>query len=238
MKLTMNTKTKYMIPVFAAVFAMIFVFSSPYVMADDTNGTWGGKHFKGTNEQWGGDRHMGPKGPMGPHTITIDGFTGSVAIPQDITKDTRDSLKDQVTVTLSQAVNVASSNGFDGMSANLGVVDDGTGNKYLVWTITSIDKDAETGVVTCNVFVVDAGNEANYAQITQTFDHPMKGDGQGPKAQGFQKFTDNLDPETQAKFQDLMDQLRQTHQNGDTETAKNLKDQLHQLLQSLHNENS
>lgn len=227
-----------MIPVFAAVFAMIFVFSSPYVMADDANGTWDGKHFKGTNEQWGGDRHMGPKGPMGPHAITIDGFTGSVAIPKDITKDTRDSLKDQVTVTLSQAVNVASSNDFDGMSANLGVVDDGAGNKYLVWTITSIDKDAETGVVTCNVFVVDAGNEANYAQTTQTFDHPMKGDGKGPKAQGFQKFTDDLDPETQAKFQDLMNQLRQAHQNGDTETVKNLKDQLHQLLQSLHNENS
>ena len=235
----MNTKTKYMIPVFAAVFAMIFVVSSPYVMADDANGTWGGKHFKGANEQWGGDRHMGPKGPMGPHAITIDGFSGSIAIPQDITKDTRDSLKDQVVVTLLQAVNIASDNGFvDGMSANLGVVDDGAGNKYLVWTITSIDRDAETGAVTCNVFVVDARDPTKFAQTTQTFDHPMKGDGQGPKVKGFQKFADNLDPETQAKFQDLMDQLRQAHQNGDTETAKNLKDQVHQLLQSLQNENS
>ena len=228
-----------MIPVFAAVFAMIFVVSSPYVMADDANGTWGGKHFKGANEQWGGDRHMGPKGPMGPHAITIDGFSGSIAIPQDITKDTRDSLKDQVVVTLLQAVNIASDNGFvDGMSANLGVVDDGAGNKYLVWTITSIDRDAETGAVTCNVFVVDARDPTKFAQTTQTFDHPMKGDGQGPKVKGFQKFADNLDPETQAKFQDLMDQLRQAHQNGDTETAKNLKDQVHQLLQSLQNENS
>jgi len=235
----MNRKTKYMIPVFAAVFAMVFVFSTPYVMADNSNGTWAGKHFKGANEQWGGDHHMGPKGPMGPHAITIDGFKGSVAIPQDITKDIRDSLKDQVTVTLSQAVNVASEQGFtDGMSAHLGVVDDGAGNKYLVWTITSIDKDTETGVITCNVFVVDAGDATNFAQTTQTFDHPMKGDGQGSHAQGFQKFTDNLNPETKAKFQDLMDQLRQAHQNGDTETVKNLKDQLHQLMQSLHQDNS
>lgn len=234
----MNTKTKYMIPVFAAVFAVIFVFSTPYVMADDANGTWAGNHFKGANEHWGEDHHRGPKGTMGPHVITIENFTGSVAIPQDITKDTRDSLKDQVTVTLAQAVNVASSNGFDGMRASLGVVDDGAGNKYLVWTIISIDKDAETGAVTCNVFVVDAGDATNFAQTTQTFDHPMKGDGHGPNAQGFQKFTDNLDPETKAKFQDLMDQLRQAHQNGDTETVKNLKDQLHQLMQSLHNQNS
>ena len=231
----MNRKTKYMIPVFAAVFAMVFVFSTPYVMADDANGTWAGKHFKGAGEQWGGEHHMGPRGS---HAVTIDGFTGSIVIPQDITKDTRSSLKNQVTVTLSQAANVASSNGFEGMSASLGAVDDGAGNKYFVWKITNIDKDAETGAVTCNVFVVDAGDATNFAQTTQTFDHPMKGDGHGPKAQGFHKFADNLDPETQAKFQDLMDQLRQAHQNGDTEAVKNLKDQLHQLMQSLHPDNS
>lgn len=234
----MNRKIKYIIPVFAAVFALAFVFSTPYVMADNVNGAWIGKHM-GTNDQWGREHHMGPKGPMGPHVITVDGFSGSVAIPQDITKETRDSLKSQVTVTLFQAVKVADANGFsNAMSVNLGVVDDGAGNKYLAWTITSIDKDAETDAVTANVFVVDAGDEGKYAKITQTFDHPMKGDGQGPKSQGFQKFTDNLDPETKAKFQDLMDQLRQAHQNGDTNAVKNLKDQLHQLMESLHSENN
>ena len=221
----MNAKIKYMIPAFAAVIALAFAFA-PSVLADDAA-------VDQMHARWD-EGHHGPKGPMGPHAIAIEGFKGSVAIPQDITKDTRDSLKEQVTVTLSQAANVASSNGFDGMSANLGVVDDGAGNKYLAWTIVSIDKDAETNVVTSNVFVVDAGDAKNFAQMTQTFDRPMKGDGQWPKAQGFHKFADNLDPETKTQFQDLMDQIRQAHQNGDTEAVKNLKNQLQELKQTLH----
>ena len=232
MKLAMNTKTKYMIPAFAAVFALVFTFA-PYVMADG-----------GAPAMWGDStKHsMEHKGPMGPHAITIEGFTGTIQIPKEMTMETHDSLKSQVKVSLSQAVSIAEANGFtDAMMASIGVVDNGADNKYLVWTITSMNKDAESKTMTANIFVVDAGNPANFVTTTKTFDHPKMCEGMHWDKtasenfhQKFSESTGNADVDAaRAHFLDLMQQLRDAYKNGDTNAAQAIKDQLHDLKQTF-----
>ena len=88
MKLALDTKTKHRILAFAAVFALVFVFT-PYVMAEN-----------GAPAMWeDGAKH--PRGPMGPHAIQVEGFTGTIQIPVEMTPETHDSLKSQVKVSLS-----------------------------------------------------------------------------------------------------------------------------------------
>ena len=230
MKLAMNTKTKYMIPAFAAVFALVFVFT-PYVMAEN-----------GAPTMWeDGTKH--PRGPIGPHAIQVEGFTGTIQIPVEMTPETHDSLKSQVKVSLSQAVSIAESNGFtDAMMASIGVVDNGADNKYLVWTISSMDKDVESETMTANIFVVDAGDAANFTTVTKTFDHSKMSEGiHGDKMEKFGKFqqkfsepTGNADVDAaRAHFLDLMQQLRDAYKNGDTDAAESIKDQLHDLKQTF-----
>ncbi len=69
----MNRKTKFLIPTFAAVFALVFVFVTPYVMAEgdyEGHSKWGAKH-QGMNK-----------------AVTVDGFMGSIPIPEDFDKET------------------------------------------------------------------------------------------------------------------------------------------------------
>ncbi|MCV0431855.1 hypothetical protein [Nitrosopumilus sp.] len=220
----MNSKTKYMIPAFAAVFAMMFVATVPNVIAD------GGDYAK-----WGGDKHH----QKGHGHILVEGFTGSIVIPDDMTKETRGELKDQVTVSLGQAVSVAESSGVtDAKKASIGIAKDGEDNKYVVWKIISIDRDEESQTMTKNVFVVDAGNDANFASISQTFDHAkMKGDKMDRKIEKFQqKFSEPTgDAEVDAartQFLDLLQQLRDAYTNGDSDTAKSIKEQLKELKET------
>jgi hypothetical protein len=226
----MNTKTKYMIPVFAAVFALVFAFA-PLVMADG-GAPWGD-----------GAKHHGPKGHMENHAIQIDGFAGAIKIPDEMTPETHDSLKSQVDVTLGQAVSVAENNGFtDAMRAGIGIIQNESGDKYLVWTITSITKGTENNTITANIFVVDAGDAANFATTSKTFDHSqMKERMHGDKAAMFEKFkqkfsepTGNADVDAaRAQFLDLKQQLRDAIKNGDTDTAQSIKKQLEELRPSL-----
>lgn len=230
MKKPMNTKTKFMIPAFAAVVALMFVFATPYVLADNAdNGTWGDNKY--------------PKGQHGPPAIVIDGFSGAIQIPQEFTKESHDALKSQIKVSLSQAASVAEANGFtDAMMASIGIVDDGAGNKYLAWVVSSMNKDTESKTMTANIFVVDAGNAANFATTTKTFDHSMmKERMHGDDAKKFEKFqqkfsepTGNADVDAaRAKFLDLMNQLREAYSNGDTEKAQAVRVQLHDLKQTF-----
>ena len=230
---TMNKTTKYEILAFAAVSALVFTLL-PYVMADE-----------GTPAMWGdGAKHpMGHNGHMGDRAITVDGFVGSIQIPETVDNTTHDTLKSQVTVSLSQAVSIAENNGFvDAMRANMGIVKDSDGNKYLAWTVSSITKDATTNAVTENIFVVDAGNEANFASTTKTFDHSkwsekMSGDNTARFEQFKQKFsepTGNADVDAaRAQFLDLKQQLHDAIKNGDTATAQDIKKQLQELRPSL-----
>lgn len=229
MKLSMNSKTKYMIPAFAAVFALMFAVAIPTVMAE------GGDYAK-----FGGDKHHG-KG-HGHKAILVEEFTGSIAIPAEMTKETFGELKDQVTVSLSQAVSVAEDNGVtDAMKASIGIAKDGEGNKFVVWTIASMNKDSESDTMTRNIFVVDAGDRTNFTAITKTFDHSkmterMHGDMSAKFEKLQQKFaepTGDADVDAaRAQFLDLLQQLRDAHANEDTEAAKSIKDQLKELKQT------
>ena len=229
----MNFKTKYTIPVFAAVFALMFAVATPYVMAES-----------GDHANWEGKtHHMGPRGPMGPHAILVEDFTGSIQIPEEMNPDTHDSIKSQITVTLSQAVSLAEEQGFeDAMRASIGIVKDSDGNKYLVWTVFSMDRDQESGTITKNIFVVDAGDITNFTTVSKTFDPAeMKGQMHDDKTGKFEKQhyfspTGNADVDgARAQFHDLMQQLREAYKNGDTDTAQSIKDQLQELKQTFLN---
>lgn len=226
----MNTKTKYMIPVFAAVFALMFVVATPYVMAE------GADHAK-----WTGEKDQ----KRGHHIILVEGFTGTIQIPEEMTKETHGELKNQITVSLGQAVSIAESNGVtDAMKASIGIANNGEGNKYVVWTIASMNKDTESNIMTANIFVVDAGDATNFTTFTKTFDHSeMKGKMYGDKMEKFEKFqqkfsepTGNADVDAAgANFLDLTQQLRDAIKNGDTETAQSLKKQLEEIRPSFLN---
>ena len=156
------TKTKYLIPVFAAVFALMFVVATPYVMAD------GGMWKDGTHA-------MGPKDHMRHHVIVVDGFSGAITVPQEMTPEAHAALKSQVSVSLYDAAVVAKENGFTGATqAKIGIVDDGASNASVAWILSSKSRDVETNTMTVSIFVVDAGNADNFKTITNTFDHSMK----------------------------------------------------------------
>jgi len=230
MELSMKTKTKYMIPAFAAVFALMFVVATPYVMADGTD-----------KAKWAGVKDM----KRGHHAILVEGFTGTIQIPEEMTKETHDALKSQITVSLGQAVSVAESNGVtDAMKAGIGIAKDGEGNKYVVWTIISMNKDVESNTKTINIFVVDAGDATNFTTVTKTFDHSeMKEKMHGDKMEKYEKFQQKFSEPTgnaeidaaRAHFLDLTQQLRDAIKNGDTETAQSLKKQLEELRPSFLN---
>lgn len=231
MKVSMNSRTKYMIPAFAAVFALMFAFAAPAVLAE------GGDYAK-----WGGEKHF-KKGHHGFMAIPVEGFIGSIQIPEEKNKETFESLKSQVTVSLGKAVSVAESNGVtDAMMASIGMAKDGEGNKYMVWTIASMDKDSESETMTANIFVVDAGDAANFTQVSKTFDHTkMMEMMHGDKTAKFEKFQQKFSEPTgdaevdaaRAQFLDLMQQLRDAYENGDTETAQTIKDQLKELKDTV-----
>jgi len=246
-KQAMNTKVKYMIPAFAVVFALVFALS-PYVMADN-----------GASAMWGnGAKHMERDGPIGSHAVKVDGFVGSIPIPETLDKTTHDSLKSQVSVTLGQAVAEADAKGFtNAQRANIGVVQNQNGDKYLAWIITSSESDATTGIITTNIFVVDAGdvNHSDKATTTfdpstmkdkmqnGTFDHSKWGDKMtGDNTARFEQFKQKfLEPTGDAavdaarkQFVELKQQLHDAIQKGDTATAQDIKKQLNDLKPSLH----
>ena len=225
---SMNGKTKYAIPVFAAVFALMVAVAVPTVLAE------GGDYAK-----WGGEKHF-KKGHHGFMAIPVEGFVGSIQVPEEKNIEAYESLKSQITVSLGQAVSVAESNGVtDAMMASIGMAKDDDGNKYVVWTIASMDKDSESKTMTANIFVVDAGDATNFTQVSKTFDPAkmMHGDKTAKFEKFQQKFSEPTgDAEvdaTRAQFLDLMQQLRDAYENGDTETAQTIKDQLKELKEDV-----
>jgi hypothetical protein len=143
----MNKKLVYVMPVVAAVVALMLVAAVPYVVAE-----------QGQGKMWKmGKFHK-------HHAIQVDGFVGSIPITKDTDKAT---LKDKVTVSLSDAAQ-----GLDVQKAMLGKVKNEKGEKFLAWTMFSMDKDSDKATIT--IHVVDAGNADNKAQITKEFNHSFK----------------------------------------------------------------
>lgn len=250
MGLSMNSKTKYMIPAFAAVFALMFTFATPYVMAEP-----GDRDAWKDGAKWSDEKYS-KKGHHGHKAILVEGFVGTIPIPEEKNEETHELLKSQVTVSLGQAVDVAESNGFtDAMKASIGIAKDGEGNKYVVWTIASMDKDSESETMTANIFVVDAGDAANFTQVTKTFDHSkMEGKMHSNYGADGAKFSDperlenkiqkieqkinegagdSESDQRKVEFIYLLRQLQTAITNGDDAQADSLREQLKELRNQM-----
>ncbi|MEM4252851.1 MAG: hypothetical protein QXE84_04940 [Candidatus Nitrosotenuis sp.] len=143
----MNTKIKYTLPVLVVAISLMFVVAIPYVIASsDGENTWKGtKHFK-------------------HRALQVDGFVGSIPVTEGSDKK---ALKEKVTVSLSEA-----SQGLDVQGGHIGIVTNENGERFLAWSLVSMDKDSERMSMT--IHIVDAGNAENTVQITKHLDHSWK----------------------------------------------------------------
>lgn len=151
----MNTKTKIYIPTIVALVAITITTVPALAESGADMGGWkaGGKHHP----------HM---------AIQVDQvLEWTVPVPADFTKDTMKDLKNDVTVSLVDAATAAKNAGVtDVMMANIGVINDQADNKFVAWILSSMDINEETGTITANIFLVDAGNVAKTAQVTKEFE--------------------------------------------------------------------
>ncbi|MEM4391289.1 MAG: hypothetical protein QXG67_00675 [Candidatus Nitrosotenuis sp.] len=142
----MNTK-KYAILVLVAAVAVMVVVAAPYALAESD-----------VKKQFAKDGVKYHKF----HAVQVDGFVGSIPLTADTDKTT---LKDKITVSLSEAAN-----GIDAVKASIGIVSNENGDKFLAWTLVSMDKDENSDTATMTIHIVDAGNADNKTQITKEFD--------------------------------------------------------------------
>ena len=218
----MNRKTTYLIPAFAAVFALMFALASPLAIAESGNDM---------HDKWTGQN------PPMHEFIEVEGFVGSIQITEDVDKE---SIKDQVTVSLSEAAD-----GFDVIGGHIGVAINENGDTYLVWTLMSIDPESETAIAT--IYVVDAGDANNTTTTTKEFDHSMmeckfNQDG-GNHAGMMDKIQQKLSEPTgdadvdaaRTTFVEKLQELRAALDSGDSERASELEDELKDLRSQVGN---
>jgi len=186
-----------MIPVFTAVFALIFVFAIPHVVAE------GGDYSK-----WDGTTHY--KKHM---KIQIGELSGSEAV----TKETAHEKMDDII-----ALSVASYNYPNVKKANIGIAVNDAGEKFLVWKLVSMNKN-DDGTKTATIYVVDAllGNEIT--TIEKSFEHSSMDGAKWSHHSMMSKFADLTPEEREAKhaqfkemkqaFSSLSDEDRETIMN-------------------------
>jgi len=206
----MNTKTKYLIPVFTAVFALMFVFAIPYVMAED-----GDYHAK-----LDGAKKHGMHG-----LIQIGELSGS----EPVTEENHDDIKDRVI-----ALSVASVNYPDAKKASLGIAVNDAGEKFVVWNLVSIDKN-DDGTVTATINVVDALKGYEITTIEKSFDHSSM-DGKMGKY-SMHKFFENLDEDIKAQLHAAFQDLKDAKASGDQDQIDAAKQTLRSLFESIKAQN-
>lgn len=108
-------------------------------------------------------------------TIKVEGFTGAIPIPE-MTEETNmkavhDDLKSQVTVKFSEAAVLAEEAGLDIMKGSIGMAVNEDGNKFVVWMLAEMNMESESDNMSTTVFVVDAADTTNTAQVTKEYDH-------------------------------------------------------------------
>jgi len=170
-----NQKTKFLIPAFAAVFALMFVFATPYVMAEggDYHAKWdGAKHHK---------MHM---------KIQIGELSGSESV-------TRENVHDKMSETIALAV--ASYNYPDVKKASIGIAINDAGEKFLVWKLVSMDKN-DDGTVTATIYVVDAIKGYEITTIEKSFDHSSMDGAKWSHHSMMSKYADLTPEEREAKY--------------------------------------
>ena len=211
----MTTKTQYLLPAFVAIFALMFVVATPYVAADEED-----KRFAQQN----GKKHM---------PIQVEGFEGSIQITED---SDRQEIKSQITVSLSEA-----SAGVDVHKAHLGVVVNENDDKFLVWILVNVEKDAESETAIATIYVVDAGDSSNTATITKEIDHSERtrdGDGMANKIERleerFSEPTGNEElDDLQTQFLEKIRELKEAHEEGDSDKVQELRKELKDLREQL-----
>ena len=216
---TMTTKTRYILPAFVAVFALMFVAALPYVAADEAERPIA--HYYGK-------KHM---------PIQVEGFEGSIPITED---SDRQELKSQVTVSLSEA-----SDGLDVYKAHLGAVVNENDDKFLVWILANFEKDSESGIVTATIYIVDVGDSTNTTQISREHD-PSTNDRKrmlGGLANNIEKLEERFSEPTgneeldglRTQFVDKIRELKGANEDGDSDKAQELRQELKDLKDQLKN---
>ena len=109
--------------------------------------------------------------------VNVEGFTGAIMVPEmseeiDM-KAAHDALRAQVTVKLSEAAAAAENSGLDVMKGSIGMTVNENGDKSVAWILTAMNMDSESEKMSATMFVVDAADIANTAQVTKEFDHSM-----------------------------------------------------------------
>jgi len=190
----MNGKIKFMIPAFVAVFALMFVFVTPNVMAE------GGDYSK-----WGGADHH--KNHMKIQIGELSGY-------EPVTRETIHDKKDQV-ITLS----VATYNYPDAKKASLGIAVNDASEKFLVWKIVTMTKN-DDGTKSATIYVVDALTGYEITTIEKSFDHST--DGKWSHHGMKDKFAELSPEEREAKFAQFkeMKQAFSTISDEDREIIK------------------
>ncbi len=146
----MKTARKYLIPVFVAAFALMFAVATPFVMAE-----YGDGYAKYHKKHW---------------AVQVSNDFKGIPIPEDATHQ---SLKDQITITLSEAASKYP----DAKKAKLGIAVNDNG-KYVVWKVIEMTMDSETNTKSMMIHVIDARADTLDAAATEDvqkeFDHSTK----------------------------------------------------------------
>ena len=220
----MNRKTTYLIPAFVAVFALMFTIASPFAMAEY------GEEMH--------DKGIGQKHHKMHKVIEVNGFVGSIQITED---SDRQALRDQVSVSLSEAAD-----GLDVLDGHIGVAVNENNDKYLVWTLKSIEKDSESETVTATIYVVDAGDVNNTETVTKEIDRSEKNgklnhDGNkraniDQKLERLSQLTGDADVDAErATFVEKLQELKAALESGDSEKISELREELKDLRSELGN---
>ena len=147
----MKTARKYLIPAFVAAFALMFAVATPFVMAE-----YGDGYAKYHKKSWA--------------VQVSNDFVGTIPITED---STHQSLKDQITITLSEAASKYP----DAKKAKLGIAVNDNG-KYVVWKVIEMTMDSETNTKSMMIHVIDARADTLDAAATEDvqkeFDHSTK----------------------------------------------------------------
>lgn len=152
----MNTKTGMMIPAFAAIFALMFVAASPYVMAESGSG----------DRDWkDADKHH-KKHHKAMH-VPGD-VVGSILVTES---STHDSLEAQVQIDLVDIAQNYPDLLKTAKEASLGMAKNDLGDKFVVWKLMDKSMDKESGTVSKTIHLIDAGNGEFLTTVEKQHDH-------------------------------------------------------------------
>ena len=167
--------------------------------------------------------------------ILVEGFEGSIQITED---SNRGELKDQVTVSLSEAAD-----GLEVYKASLGAVINENDDKFLVWVLVNVEKDEESGTAIATIYIVDAADSTNTAQITREVNHSPN-----DRPHILQRLVNNIDKieerfseptgndeldELRAEMIEKIRELGEAHETGDSDQVQELLQEIKDLRQQI-----